>query len=219
MHRPGAGRHFPRRHAAAGRKKVDPERQPVTQLHVSSFIGRPWSPSVPVLPLVQKRRSKTLRNAGAPGGVAELENNLIDQSGLLPAEQKAHRPKGTGTRHRPRGSQSGLRPSERPTGGAGRRPCARVMPSCKGPWFEFSRPPFARRTPRSKAAGDRTLSARVEGTELLLSGVVRDTTLAVLLKNGCGHRVWPFANPNARKDLSQRCLIARKALRAKGRPP
>src|SRR6266542_3148545 len=72
--------------------------------------GQPWSPSVPVLALeaqlptgcpttvhsagaqVRSRRSKALGDSGAPGGVAELEKNLIDQPVLLKSRTKTHRP-------------------------------------------------------------------------------------------------------------------------------
>ena len=40
-----------------------------------------------------------------------------------------------------------------------------------------------------------------------------------LLKNGCGRRVWPFANSDAGRSCLRRNFLALKASRAKGQPP
>src|SRR6266498_2040842 len=113
-------------HLMSLRGPVEPDHQPVAQLHVSSFLfGQPWSPSVPVLALeaqlptgclttvhsagtqVRGRRSRALGDSGAPDEAAELEKNFIDRPVLPPADHEAHEPKGTGRLLAPRAKRKG----------------------------------------------------------------------------------------------------------------
>jgi hypothetical protein len=52
-----------------------------------------------------KEALEALGDSGAPGGLAELEKNLIDRNLLLPAEREAHKPNGTGRLLAPRPGQ------------------------------------------------------------------------------------------------------------------